>query len=192
MELAKGWARVGAWVTVGAGAVAALLGASALSMLAAMAQRAAGKAMTREIARAILGRRSAEGYFTRTAADYAEIRRAVTAAEMQRQARARAERKAAKAAKRAAREERKRMRREECALAMTPPWALADPTVNVSTAILRCHGELSIAACEVRRRRADGFAPHAIRAARNVARMAELRYAIACAEAGAVPGGRVH
>jgi len=27
MELAKGWARVGAWVTVGAGAVAALLGA---------------------------------------------------------------------------------------------------------------------------------------------------------------------
>lgn len=84
------------------------------------------------------------------------------------------------------------MRREECALAMTPPWALADPTVNVSTAILRCHGELSIAACEVRRRRADGFAPHAIRAARNVARMAELRYAIACAEAGAVPGGRVH
>jgi len=42
MDLARGWARVGAWVTVGAGAVAALLGASALSMLAAMAQRVTG------------------------------------------------------------------------------------------------------------------------------------------------------
>lgn len=61
-DLIKGWARVGAWMAVGAGAVAALLGASALSMLAAMAQRVAGKAMTREemdreIERAILGRK---------------------------------------------------------------------------------------------------------------------------------------
>jgi len=140
MELAKGWARVGAWVTVGAGAVAALLGASALSMLAAMAQRVAGKAMTREemdreIERAILGRKRQPWQ--------------VTPQE-------RAERKAAKAAKQAARE------------------VMRDRSDDVESGRSCC------------------FSDERMRQRRREARAAELRYAIACAEAGAVPGGRVH
>lgn len=186
MELAKGWARVGAWVTVGAGAVAMLLGASALSMLAAMAQRVTGKAMTREemdreIERAILGRRSAEGYFTRTAADYAEIRHGATAAETQRQARARAERKASNAAKQAAREERKRMRRS---VVSEGGW--------YDLGMAACLEQLQACAAEVRDGRRCGRDERMMRSRRERARMAELRYAIACAEDGAVPGGRVH
>ncbi len=150
MELAKGWARVGAWMTVGAGAVAALLGASALSMLAAMAQRA------------ILGR----------------LRQPCQVTPQER-----AERKAAKAAKQAAREERKRMRRWHAGI---------DPIGDVAGARI----DLAWArGCLV-----DARGMHwsrvgrqeRVTAARRRVRDLELRYAIACAEAGAVPGGRVH
>ena len=177
MELAKGWARVGAWVTVGAGAVAALLGASALSMLAAMAQRVAGKAMTREemdreIARAILGRKRQPWQ--------------VTPQE-------RAERKAAKAAKQAAREERKRMRRE----------AYDRGTRDLRGYLMRWTRDRMRRAIAMLRSTRDGL-PGAVAAddradcermiadARDAVRRWEFRYAIACAEAGAVPGGRVH
>ena len=167
IELAKGWARVGAWVTVGAGAVAALLGASALSMLAAMAQRVAGKAMTREemdreIERAILGRKRQPWQ--------------VTPQE-------RAERKAAKAAKQAAREERKRMRRWHAGI--DPIGDVAGARIDLAWARGCLVDARGLHWSRVGRQ-------ERVTAARRRVRDLELRYAIACAEAGAVPGGRVH
>lgn len=160
--LAKGWARAGAWLVVGAGAVAMLLGASALSMLAAMAQRASGKPVDgglwerwadREQARAIIGRE-------------------------------REARRARREARDAAREERKAMRRE-----VRKPWA--QPNARVAEMVEALHRldleqrRLKVARTALKKGYDVG---DAVSYCRADVRLAELRYAIACAAAGAVPG----
>lgn len=161
IELAKGWARVGAWVTVGAGAVAALLGASALSMLAAMAQRAAGGEPKPP---------PCPGRCPCHTPSWATPE-------------ARAERKAAKAAKQAAREERKRMRRWHAGI--DPIGDVAGARIDLAWARGCLVDARGLHWSRVGRQ-------ERVTAARRRVRDLELRYAIACAEAGAVPGGRVH
>jgi hypothetical protein len=98
------------------------------------------------------------------------------------EAAARAERRAQKAAKDAAREERKRMRRAECAAVPPHSSTLWGRRNDMERARIRL--------LDARMRNPPW--ENGIRFAREDVRDAELRYAIACAEAGAVPGGRLH
>lgn len=93
----------------------------------------------------------------------------------------RAARRAAKAAKRAAHEERKRLRREAAAEVGTA-WGLMT--------MVNSRDRMVEAAAVVRRLRTHWESADALHEARRTVRLAELRYAIACAAAGAVPGER--